>query len=146
MKNPIFITLLSVFILSSCNNAAKQQAEQQAREKFIADSVTNVIQQKQAITQAKTDLQKNIDSLKRQQNKLKQDWAEAESQLAAANDNVRSVSEFHLLRSSSERQADIQAASLRVNELSITLSNIKQQYTDAQNALTVAQDKLNVMQ
>ena len=150
MKKQIFTSLIILFVISSCNNAAKQQAEQQAHDRYIADSVATVItnqqHQKEALVQAKSDLQKSIDSLKTLQNKLKEDWAQTEAKLAAANDNVRSVSEFHLLRSSSERQAEIQSATLRVNELSITLSNIKQQYNEAQNALNATQGRLASMQ
>ena len=63
MKTPILISILAMLILASCTNSAKQQADQQAREKFIADSVANVIQQKAAAVQAKADLQKSVEAL-----------------------------------------------------------------------------------
>jgi chromosome segregation ATPase len=142
--------ILFIITLSSCGNSAKQIADQQAREKFVADSVAQAIQAaataKQEFENQKLELQKSIATLGQEEYKLQQANAQAKASLAAANDNLSSAYDFHLLRSSAERQADIQSASLKVNELKQDIVNLQQQYVDIQNKLETAKSKLTSMQ
>lgn len=138
----IFILFVASIILFSCNNSAKQQADQQAREKFIVDSVTQSITAKQNLEDEKKTLAITIDSLERRQIQLQERNAQLKANLTAANDNLRSVSEFHLIRTSSERQEEIREASLKVNELQQAITNNKEQYIEVQNNLATAKGKL----
>ena len=150
MKRGILYLIIITISLTSCNNSAKQAAEQQAREKFIADSVTQVIQAtavaKQNLEEQKNQLRKTIDSLEQLQYKLQQVNAQAKADLTAANDNLRSVSDFHLLRGSGERQAQIQQASLKVNEIQQGIVNLQERYTEVQTKLTSAKEQLQTIQ
>ena len=138
----IILYLFAAIIFSGCNNSAKQQAEQQAREKFIVDSVTQSIKAKQNLEDEKKSLASRIDSLENQKIQLQKKNSRLKADLTAANDNLRSVSEFHLLRSSSERQVDIRLASLRVNELQQAISNNRDEYTELEENLATAKGKL----
>ena len=153
MKKLIPLILITI-LLSNCNNSEKQAAAQKAREQFIADSVSQSIQSaaaaaaaaKQALENQKAEAQKTISALTEQQYQLQQANAQAKANLTAAQDNLRSVSEFHLLRNSGERQAEIRNASLKVNELQQSITNLQQQYIEVQNNLQAAKEKLASLQ
>jgi len=138
----LILYLFAAILFSGCNNSAKQQAEQQAREKYIVDSVTQSIKTKQNLEDEKKSLASTIDSLENRKIQLQKKNARLKADLTAANDNLRSVSEFHLLRSSSERQADIRQASLRVNELHQAITNNGTEYTELEENLATLKGKL----
>ena len=138
----IILYLVAAILFAGCNNSAKQQAEQQAREKFIVDSVTQSIKAKQNFEDEKKSLASNIDSLEKRKIQLQEKNSRLKADLTAANDNLRSVSEFHLLRSSSERQEEIRLASLRVNELKQAITNNRDEYTELEENLAATKGKL----
>lgn len=130
--------LLVIFILTtltSCDNAAKQ-AE---REKFVADSVATSIKQ---LEQVKTGYSDCLHRLEAEESALQQENAEMAANLTAAKDNLRSVSEFHLLRSSDERQEQIKDASLKVNEIEQEISNLHDRYTEVRDSIGILKEQL----
>ena len=81
---------------------------------------------------ARTETKAVIDSNDVKLANMQEAIAQLTGQLAAANDAVTSANEFHLLRTSSERRADIAAATQRVVEIQQQLAKVKKMYADGQ--------------
>jgi hypothetical protein len=111
---------------------------------FHLDSVKR--QHLQYVKYEKQGLRKNIDSLEQLEYQLQQTNAELNSRLYSANANLRSVCEFHLLRTSSEREYQIEAATSSIKNIQQSLANLKEQYTEVDNKLKAAKTNLFLVQ
>ena len=119
MKNFALFTIVCL-IMTSCNNrpAGPSPAEIELQQ----------MKQEKARTETKAVIDSNDVKLANMQEAI----AQLTGQLAAANDAVTSANEFHLLRTSSERRADIAAATQRVVEIQQQLAKVKKMYADGQ--------------
>jgi chromosome segregation ATPase len=163
MKKIIYILVLAAS-LASCGNNAEQQAasaqRQAAAQQKFADSIANATRasdaQAQAAKQAvddamqkqaanKVELQQSVEQMTQQLQQLQTAYEHATAQLAAARDNLRSTSEFKLLRTSSERQGQIAQAQLRVTQLQDGIATIKQQYAELTTKKKQAETQLSAM-
>jgi hypothetical protein len=119
MRNLLYL-IISCLLLVSCSNkpappsAAEIELQQMKRDK------------------AKADLKAVIDSNEIKLTNMQSEIAQLTGQLAAANDGVRAASEYQLLRSHSQREADIAAATQRVVEIQQEIDKVKKMYSDGQ--------------
>ena len=137
MKKIVFLIAIAAIGATSCqNDAHKKEQEQKALMDSVATATKN-------IEQKKVSLQKQITDLQTQSSQFNEQLKDKESDLVAANDKLRSVSEFHLFRTSEEREADIKAQTRVVLDLQDDIKTLKQKMGDMESQQGQLQTELS---
>lgn len=141
MRRIRLYTLLIIGIgLAACNNKAALEAQQQAQQQHD-DSVRNAAiadtKKAEEIAAEKKRLEEEAkaDKLKRSQDKeiLMRTLASLDADLQGEETRMGSIQSFHLLRTSSEKEAEVRNQAMRINEIKLQIERIKEQLQKLEN-------------
>lgn len=142
MKNLFtFLIVLCVFAFTTaCNTKAKieeQQREQQVRDDSIRQAAIDERKKEEALEaeQKRIAADRKAAKEKREADKqvLMQMLATLDADLQAEQTRMGSVQSFHLLRSSSEKEAEVRHQAMQINAVRLKIEFVKDQLQKLEN-------------